>query len=130
MVVLAPELVKSLSDDVPMVAEAACYALGEFELGRQVMTVVKALERIAMSHREPLCREAAVAALGALGCPDGLPAVLAALTDKPAIKRRAVVALAAFEGEQVAKALAKAAHDPDWQVRQAAEDLLGRPPPG
>ena len=41
---------------------------------------------------DPLAREAAVAALGAIGHPDGLPAILAATSDKPAIRRRAVLA--------------------------------------
>jgi HEAT repeat protein len=69
-----------------------------------------------------------VAALGAIGSPDGLPAVLAALTDKPAIRRRGAVALAAFEGEEVDAALVKAKGDADWQVRQVAEDLLDARP--
>ncbi len=76
-------------------------------------------------HVEPLCREAAVAALGSLRSPAGLPAVLAALEDKPAVRRRAVVALAGFDGPEVDAALAKAAGDVDWQVRQVAEDLGG-----
>jgi HEAT repeat protein len=71
-----------------------------------------------------LCREAAVAALGAIGDPVGLPAVLAALDDKPAIRRRAAVALAAFEGPDVDDALRRCLDDRDWQVRQVAEDLL------
>ena len=70
-------------------------------------------------------REAAVAALGALGDPEGLPAVLAACSDKPAIRRRAVLALAAFDGPEVDAALHAAQTDKDWQTRQAAEDLLG-----
>jgi HEAT repeat protein len=66
-----------------------------------------------------------VAALGSLGDPAGLAAVLAACADRPAIRRRAVVALAAFEGPEVEAALEAALADRDWQVRQAAEDLLG-----
>ena len=54
----------------------------------------------------------------------GLPAVLAALEDKPAIRRRAAVALAAFEGPEVEAALRRCLEDRDWQVRQVAEDLL------
>jgi hypothetical protein len=38
------------------------------------------------------------------------------------------VALAGFDGPEVDAALAKAANDRDWQVRQAAEDLLGQRP--
>ena len=75
-------------------------------------------------HPDPLCREAAVAALGAIGDPAGLPAVLAALEDKPAVRRRAAVALAAFDGPDVEAALRRCLDDRDWQVRQVAEDLL------
>jgi HEAT repeat protein len=144
---LARELTAALSDCAPTVVEAACYALGELYapadgagLTRAGLTgedklpaaeVVSALGLTATAHPEPLCREAAVAALGSLGslgCGTGLPAVLAALEDKPAIRRRAVVALAAFDGAEVGSALARATTDPDWQVRQAAEDLVGRRP--
>jgi HEAT repeat protein len=65
-----------------------------------------------------------VAAIGALGDPSGLPAVLAACRDKPAVRRRAVLALAPFDGAEVEEALHAALEDRDWQVRQAAEDLL------
>ena len=64
------------------------------------------------------------AALGAQGDPATLTVVLAACSDKPAIRRRAVLALAAFEGDAVEAQLRVALTDADWQVRQAAEDLL------
>jgi HEAT repeat protein len=130
MVGLSGELCEALGDGSPAVVEAASYALGELvelgELPDVQSAVVARLAAVAASHDEPLCREAAVAALGGLG--EGLEAVLAALGDKPAIRRRAVVALAAFEGGTVAAALARAAMDPDWQVRQTAEDLIGHRP--
>jgi HEAT repeat protein len=140
MVELAPPLTEALADDAPGVVEAACNALGELEElaedgptagapGKGVaVAAVEALGRTATGHADPLCREAAVAALGALGAPAGLPAVLAALDDKPAVRRRAVVALAGFDGPEVDVALTRAADDRDWQVRQAAEDLLGHRP--
>ena len=65
-----------------------------------------------------------MAALGAIGDPAGLPAVLGALDDKPTIRRRATVALAGFDDPRVDPALRDAAADRDWQVRQAAEELL------
>jgi HEAT repeat protein len=68
-------------------------------------------------------REAAVAALGVFGDPAGLPAILAGCQDKPAIRRRAVLALAAFQGPEVDAALERALTDRDWQTRQAAELL-------
>jgi HEAT repeat protein len=136
---MAEDLKAALNDSAPAVVEAACYALGELYspaddkglMGQGTGPsgeVVSALERTATAHTEPLCREAAVAALGSLGCQAGLPAVITALDDKPTIRRRAVVALAAFEGPEVDSALARATTDPDWQVRQAAEDLVGRRP--
>ena len=104
----------------PLVAESACWALGE----RQDPVGVEPLIVAAGAHPDPLVREAAVASLGALGDPRGLPAVLAATSDKPAVRRRAVLALAPFDGPEVEAALERARQDRDWQVRQAAEDLL------
>jgi HEAT repeat protein len=86
--------------------------------------LVPVLARIATSHDDPLCREAAVAALGAIGDAAGLPAILAGTRDKATVRRRAVIALAPFEGAEVEAALRAALEDRDWQVRQAAEDLL------
>jgi uncharacterized membrane protein len=40
------------------------------------------------------------------------------------VRRRAVIALAPFDGPEVDDALERARTDRDWQVRQAAEDLL------
>ena len=65
-----------------------------------------------------------MAALGAIGDEAGLPAILAATTDKATVRRRAVIALAPFEGPEVDAALETARTDRDWQVRQAAEDQL------
>jgi HEAT repeat protein len=115
----APRVAELLGDADPLVVEAACFALGERADG----SVVPELAGVARDHRDPLCREAAVAALGAIGDREGLPVILAALDDKPAIRRRAVIALAPFDGPEVTAALARAAQDRDWQVRQAAEDL-------
>lgn len=118
-----PDLSSSLDDRDPSVAEMAAWALGE----RGSSAAVPALAAMASSrsgHQDPLCREAAVAALGAIGDSAGLPAVLEALDDKPAIRRRAAVALAAFDGPEVEAALRRCLEDRDWQVRQVAEDLL------
>ena len=110
-----------LDDPDPLVVESAAWALGE----RRDPAVVAPLMATAGGHPDPLVREAAVAALGAIGDERGLPAVLAATADKPPVRRRAVLALAPFEGPEVDAALARALGDRDWQVRQAAEDLLG-----
>ena len=116
----------ALLDDVePFVAETAAWALGEAVwAGRTRARVVTALTTTARTHRDPLVRESAVAALGAIGDARGLPAILTACGDRPPIRRRAVLALAPFDGPEVDAALEQALTDPDWQVRQAAEDLL------
>jgi len=110
-----------LEDPDDVVVEAACYALGEVS----DLAAVPALVRIATTHADPLCRESAVVALGAIGDSESLPAILAALDDKPQIRRRAVIALAAIESVESDAALRRCLKDRDWQVRQAAEDVLG-----
>jgi len=118
----AQALLTLLADVAPLVAEAAAFALGErVRVGPRA---VWALGLAATTHTDPLVREAAVAALGALGDPCSLVMVLAACDDKPAVRRRAVLALAAFDGDAVEARLRRALTDRDWQVRQAAEDLL------
>lgn len=118
----AVALAPLLADAEPLVVEAACWASGE--RARTDPAALDPLVEVAGGHDDPLCREAAVAALGALGHERGLPAILAATRDRPAVRRRAVLALAPFEGDEVDRALRRALEDRDLQVRQAAEDLL------
>ena len=115
------DLMPLLNDGDPIVVEVALWACGEH------VTVTDAvLERIialTITDEDPLVREAGAAALGAIGDERGLDAILTACTDKPAVRRRAVLALAPFEGDRVEAAMDAALSDRDWQVRQAAEDL-------
>ena len=110
---------QALGDPDPTVVEAAAWALGERRSGS-----VAELGRTVRDHPDPQCREAAVAALGVIGDRSALPDILAALADRPPVRRRAVLALAPFEGPEVDAALRRAGEDRDWQVRQAAEDLV------
>lgn len=121
-----PSLLAVLADDDVTVAEVASWASGE----RQPTEpgAVAALAALVVDHPDALVREAAVAALGAVGDDHGLPAILRALDDKATVRRRAVIALAPFDGDAVDAALARAREDRDWQVRQAAEDLSGSSP--
>jgi HEAT repeat protein len=112
-----------LDDGDPSVVEMTAWSLGERE-EHAAVDALAAMAAIGTGHPDPLCREAAVAALGAIGDEAGLAAVIGALDDKPAVRRRAAVALAAFEGPQVEAALNRCLDDRDWQVRQVAEDLL------
>ena len=116
------DLTPLLHDDDVFVAEMAAWAIGERTNASD--NDIAALIDVVLHHKEPLVREAATAALGSLGDARGLPAILHACTDKPAVRRRAVLALAPFEGPEVDEALTKALSDRDWQVRQNAEDML------
>ncbi len=121
---IAAVLLGLLDDDEHLTAEAAAWALGEWGQANPLLdATLAALITMTTTHDEALCREAAVAALGAIGDERGLDAVLVACNDKPAIRRRAVLALSPFDGPRVEAAIDQALADRDWQVRQAAEDL-------
>lgn len=111
-----------LDDHDSAVVEIACFACGEMSWNDDAP--VEQLASIATGHEDALCRESAAAALGAIGDPRGLDAVLTACTDRVTVRRRATLALAAFDDPLADAALHRALTDNDWQVRQAAEDLL------
>lgn len=115
-------LAAALDDPDWSVVEMVCWAFGEHETA-DAATLDRLMD-LATDHDEPLVREAAVAALGAIGDERTLPAVVAATRDKAAVRRRAAVALANFEDEAADDALRVLLEDRDWQTRQIAEDLL------
>ena len=111
-----------LDDSDATVVEAAAWACGEQESVDD--DVLNVLIDLGVSSSDALVREACTAALGAIGDPRGLSTILHGCGDKPAVRRRAVLALAPFDGDEVDAALQTALTDRDWQVRQAAEDVL------
>lgn len=122
------ELGPLLADADAGVVEVAAWACGE-----RVDLDGATLDRLiglAGGHDDPLVREAAVAALGAIGDPAGFEAISRGLADVAPVRRRAVLALAPFvaDGDHVDELLRTALTDRDWQVRQAAEDLLSVDP--
>jgi HEAT repeat protein len=112
----------ALHDGDDRVVEVAAWSCGEHESGRGV--IVERLLELAVESTEPLVRESAVAALGAIGDKRAVETIIAACSDKPAVRRRAVLALSPFLGDaDVEATVDRALEDRDWQVRQAAEDL-------
>ena len=111
-----------LRDPDVTVVEAAVWACGEHEVVDD--DVLETLIELGVASSDALVREACAAALGAIGDARGLATILHACTDKPAVRRRAVLALAPFDGPEVEAALQAALSDRDWQVRQAAEDIV------
>ena len=116
----------ALDDPEWDVVEMACWALGEHEAADDV--TLHRLIDLATGHEEALVREAAVAALGAIGDTRGLPAILAGTRDKAPVRRRAAVSLAPFDEPEADDALRILLEDRDWQTRQIAEDLLDSRP--
>jgi HEAT repeat protein len=114
-------MLRRLHDGDALVVDGAIFALGE----HLYVGAVDQLCVLATSHDDARCRESAIAALGAIGDDRARPAIMAALNDKPPVRRRAIVALSNFEGPDIDAALERAAEDRDWQVR-AAVNQLGR----
>jgi HEAT repeat protein len=112
-------VVGMLRDGDDLVVEAAAFALGEHLC---VHAVVELCD-VATNHQDARCRESAVAALGAIGDDGARETIINALKDKPAVRRRAIVALSNFEGPDVEAALDQAGDDRDWQVRSAVTQL-------
>jgi len=123
------DLEAALGDPDPSVVEVAAWACGE-RPGVDDVIIDRLIELATAASVDPLVRESSVAALGAIGDERGLDAILTATGDKPAIRRRAVLALAPFldgdhpRADEIDAALQRALADRDWQVRQAAEDLM------
>lgn len=108
-----------LNDDDALVVDAAAFALGE----HAYVGGVEQLCVIAKDHDDARCRESAIASLGAIGDDRAREVILGALRDKAPIRRRAIVALANFEGPDIDAALETASEDRDWQVRSAVTQL-------
>jgi HEAT repeat protein len=113
------EVVRMLDDDDALVVEGAAFVLGE----HLYVDAVVALCGVAKEHEDARCRESAIAALGAIGDDRGRSTIIESLKDKPAIRRRAIVALSNFEGPDIDAALDEAGEDRDWQVRSAVTQL-------
>jgi HEAT repeat protein len=115
------DLTGALKDVDQTVVEMAAWACGEHESSDE--PIVTQLISLASVADDALVREAAVASLGAIGDDRAVETIIVATRDKPAVRRRAVLALAPFTGANVEAAIERALTDRDWQVRQAAEDL-------
>ena len=116
-----------MSDPIPSVAETAAFAVGE----QLDVAATELLILMAQRHEDALCRESAIAALGALVASAEihrvaiLDCLLDAMNDKAQIRRRTLLGLFQFDDPQAQKAMEEALVDTDRQVRSIAADLLG-----
>jgi len=116
---LLDDVIAMLDEDDALVVDAAAFALSE----HLYVPAVVPLCITAGEHDDARCRESAIASLGAIGDDRARATIIAALQDKPPIRRRAVVALSNFEGPDIDAALEEAGEDKDWQVRSAVAQL-------
>ena len=116
----APAVTLLANESNPLVTEALIYALGE----RREEAAWDTLCRLATTHPDPLCREAAVAAIANYERDSAIEILEFAAKDKPAIRRRVAVALAGLSGPRATALLARLAEDRDWQTRQIASEIL------
>jgi HEAT repeat protein len=114
----------ALNDASAEVREAAATAIGEVAAEDSVPLLV---EHAGNESEDNLVREAAVAALGAIGDPSAVQTLLDLLSGgPPQVRRRCVAALSVFDGDNVEAALRAAATDRNPMVREAAEMVVGR----
>jgi HEAT repeat protein len=120
----ASDALMAARDDDPRVVEAVVTALAHL---RHEPALPWLLEQ-ATDAADALVREAAVAALGELADERAVPLLIElSRSGPPQVRRRAVVALTVFDGEDVESAIRRAATDRNPMVREAAEMVVGRP---
>lgn len=120
-----PILDRTRSDHDGRVVEATATAYGELRHAAAVGWLVD----VATGDGDRAGREAAVAALGAIGDEAALPTLLELVgAAPPQVRRRAVVALTVFDDPSVEPAIRAAARDRNPSVREAAEMVVGRHP--
>jgi len=119
----ADVLTRGRDDDDPRVVEAVATAYGELRYPSAVPWLID----LASTDGDRAAREAAVAALGAIGDEAALSTLLELVAAAPPqVRRRAVVALTVFDDPAVELAIRAAAKDRNPSVREAAEMVVGR----
>ena len=113
-----------LGDDPdPTVREALATAYGEIDSPDTVPWLGVAAREDSDKH----VKEAATAALGAIGANAGLETLLELINNgPPGVRRRAIAAITVYDDDRVEPAIRRAALDRNPGVREAAEMVVGR----
>ena len=110
-------------DPDPTVREALATAYGEVDSPDTVVWLDVAAREDSDKH----VKEAATAALGAIGANAGLETLLLLINDgPPQVRRRAIAAITVFDDDRVEPAIRRAALDRNPGVREAAEMVVGK----
>ena len=117
-------ILTGLEDDLdPTVREALATACGDITSSDAIPWLTVAAREDPDKH----VREAATAALGAIGNTAGLETLLHLISDgPPQVRRRAIAAITVFDDDRVEPAIKRAALDRNPGVREAAEMVVGK----
>ena len=120
----ALSILTDVADDRdPTVREALATAYGEIDSPHAVPWLTTAARDDGDRH----VKEAATAALGAIGDEAGLETLLDLVNNgPPQVRRRAIAAITVFDDERVEPAIKRAALDRNPGVREAAEMVVGK----
>jgi len=115
---------ETLGHDVdPTVREAVATAYGELAIPQAVPWLIDA----SLDDEDRHVKEAAVAALGAIGDPGAIDALLEIMRGgPPQVRRRAIAAITVFDDDRIKPAIQRAALDRNPGVREAAEMVVGK----
>ena len=116
-------LANAQSDDAPEVREAVATAYGEISDASAIPWLVE----IGNDDKDRTVREAAVAALGAVGNDQAIEPLLEFIAKgPPQVRRRAIAAITVFDDPRIESAIQRAAFDRNPGVREAAEMVVGK----
>lgn len=110
-------------DDEPDVREAVATAYGEISDA----SAIPWLAEVGNDDQDRTVKEAAVAALGAIGSYEAVDPLLEFIAKgPPQVRRRAIAAITVFDDPRIEPAIKRAAFDRNPGVREAAEMVVGK----
>jgi len=116
-------LAEAAGDPQPKVREAVATAYGELSDPSAINWLID----VGNEDTDHTVREAAVAALGAIGSDAAIDPLLAFIAEgPPQVRRRAIAAITVFDDPRVEPAIRRAAFDRNPGVREAAEMVVGK----
>ena len=116
-------LARAQADDAPEVREAVATAYGDLSNA----SVIPWLVEVGNDDQDRTVKEAAVAALGAIGSDEAIDPLLEFIAKgPPQVRRRAIAAITVFDDPRIEPAIERAAFDRNPGVREAAEMVVGK----
>ncbi|MCL1601180.1 MAG: HEAT repeat domain-containing protein [Actinomycetia bacterium] len=116
-------LASAQGDNAAEVREAVATAYGELSNASAIPWLVE----VGNDDQDRTVKEAAVAALGAIGSDEAIDPLLEFIAKgPPQVRRRAIAAITVFDDPRIEPAIQRAAFDRNPGVREAAEMVVGK----